>query len=830
MTRFDVRGALIASIGCALMFAGVYPTTVKAQQSAVAGQGTIAPSGRAPMVLEPGPSPITPEELGRRQEMLNQTHLPGPPLPAEPGFTPRSPALPGATPGPASQAEPQLAPAPNTFTRFRAQQQNPFYAGGKSTINEPSVGSVGPVVFVTSNWDAAYSNDGGQTFNFVNPYNTFPSLDGGFCCDQTVIYDRARDVFAWQLLYLYSATTQKGSYRLAFAQSSQVASGGWCYYDFNPQSFGLSTGLWLDYPNVAISNNYIWYSANVFNASNAWQTTVIWRIPLDPVLTCSGFTFNYFIQAHFQFTLAQGATTTMYWESHNSTSSIRVYHWDESSNTIFWNDIAVTTFFGGITCASPDNKNWCGRADTSHGATGWVANGVLGFMWNSGPGGSFSNTNIRVARINPSTMALIDEPAIFNNAAGNSFIYPSVGVNNRGHIAGTFYFGSGSFYPYFGQFIWDDFTSPTPPACGCWEVYYQVQSGSDASALNAWGDFYNTRRHGSYGNTWVAAGETLLANGTVQTVYTWFGRQRDNPVVWSSHDFNDDAISDVLWRDNNSGGVAMWLMSGASVLSSLGVASVPNSWQIVGQREFNGDGYADILWRDSGGGVAMSLMNGGTILTSQGLGNVPNNWIIAGTGDFNGDGFGDILWRDTTSGGVAVWFMIGTSVIGSQGIGNVSTNWVVAGTGDFNGDGKWDILWRDNNSGGVARWLMNGATVTSSLGLGNLPLNWVVTGIGDFNGDLVSDVLWRDNNSGGVAMWLMRNGAVLSSLAVSNVPTNWQIVVTGDFNLDGMSDVLWRDNNSGGVAMWLMSGASVLSSLGVGNVPTNWQIQGVNAD
>jgi hypothetical protein len=301
-------------------------------------------------------------------------------------------------------------------------------------------------------------------------------------------------------------------------------------------------------------------------------------------------------------------------------------------------------------------------------------------------------------------------------------------------------------------------------------------------------------------------------------------------LVNLSHDFNFEGVSDVLWRDNNSGGVAMWLMSDNTVLSSLGVGNVPTSWQIVGQRDFNHDGFADILWRDTGGGVAMWLMNSGTVQSSLGVGNVPTNWVIAGTGDFNGDGFGDILWRDTNSGGVAMWLMNGATVSASLGVGSVPLNWVVAGTGDFDGDGMWDILWRDNNSGGVARWLMNGATVKSSLGLGSLPLNWAVVGTGDFDGNLVSDILWRDNNSGGIAMWLMNGGAVLASLGVGNVPLNWAIAITGDYNSDVKSDVLWRDNNSGGVAMWLMNGAMVQSSLGVGNIPTNWQIQGLNAD
>jgi hypothetical protein len=88
----------------------------------------------------------------------------------------------------------------------------------------------------------------------------------------------------------------------------------------------------------------------------------------------------------------------------------------------------------------------------------------------------------------------------------------------------------------------------------------------------------------------------------------------------------------------------MWLMNGAMNTSSLGVGNVPTNWQIVGTGDFNGDGRSDILWRDSNsGGVAMWLMNGVTITSSSSVGNVPTNWQIAQTGDFNGDGKSDIL-------------------------------------------------------------------------------------------------------------------------------------------------------------------------------------------
>ena len=163
----------------------------------------------------------------------------------------------------------------------------------------------------------------------------------------------------------------------------------------------------------------------------------------------------------------------------------------------------------------------------------------------------------------------------------------------------------------------------------------------------------------------------------------------------NTHDFNGDAKSDILWRDN-TGNTAAWLMNGGTLLQAGSFGAVPLTWSVVGQRDFNGDGNYDLLWRDTSGNTAIWLLNGLSILQTGVLGNIPTTWSVAGTADFNGDGKGDILWLDNT-GNVAIWLMNGLSISQAGGLGNVGTHWSVVGTADFNGDGKTDILWRDTS-------------------------------------------------------------------------------------------------------------------------------------
>jgi hypothetical protein len=311
----------------------------------------------------------------------------------------------------------------------------------------------------------------------------------------------------------------------------------------------------------------------------------------------------------------------------------------------------------------------------------------------------------------------------------------------------------------------------------------------------------------------------------------------------NTHDFNGDGFSDIAWRDA-SGNTAVWLMNGATVMSTGSVGAVPTTWSIVGQRDFNSDGNADLLWRDTSGNTAIWFVNGTQVASTASLGNIPITWNVAATGDFDGNGFGDILWRDG-SGNLAVWTMGGNggtaaTVAASGSLGNVPSTWAIVGAGDFNGDGKTDLLWRDN-LGNTSIWFLSSNSqalaaappfVSSAANLGNIPTTWSVVGTGDFNGDGMADIAWQDT-SGNTAIWLMNGATVLSTGSLGLVPTTTTLALTGDFNGDGVSDLLWRDT-SGNTSIWFMSANGTTVTVGstalVGTIPTTWSVQNVNAE
>jgi hypothetical protein len=505
---------------------------------AAAGRATAGGARTAQGVGFAAPPPLTPDQEAVIQRALSRERRAGPPTPQDlyapirEGPPPVPESRPFGSPGAAT------APlAPGTFTVYHTAD----LGSGASLIAEPTaaVNKLGTVL-MTWNWNAAISRDTGNTWTYYSPYTMFPASFGGFCCDQTVYYDPSRDLMIWILQYVPDASNNN-AIRLAVANGpTNLATASFYYWDLTPQQVGAANGTNYDQPKLAKSNGFLWLEVTQYGNTGG---SVVMRFDLDDLAAAGSLGYGFFLLANggglFSPGFSQGATTTMYFAAHLDTNTLRLYRWAESSGTIFWDDIDHTSYPQNYPYSCPRTggsatSDWCQRrsfgggwAHTDRIFAGWVANGVIGFMWDASQGtagfGTFSYPYVHVVRINESTRTLIDEPIMWNGSA--AFAWISVHINGRGHIAGTTMYGGGDQYQNCLYFIWDNFSAAPAP----WELYYATTSNRDPNDTLS-GDYLGARMPGSHPNTWTSTCYAL--QGSTSNTHPWelwFGREQDQP-------------------------------------------------------------------------------------------------------------------------------------------------------------------------------------------------------------------------------------------------------------------------------------------------------------
>ncbi len=179
-------------------------------------------------------------------------------------------------------------------------------------------------------------------------------------------------------------------------------------------------------------------------------------------------------------------------------------------------------------------------------------------------------------------------------------------------------------------------------------------------------------------------GDILWRDSSSGAVVAWFmnGAQVASTAsfgtVGGTWTILGDGNGGVLWRDA-AGNLALWAIQAGQIAGISTFAAPPANWVVQGVGDFNGDGATDILWRDSNTGtVAIWFLSlGGGVQSVASLGAVPPSaWSIAQIGDYNGDGFSDILWTDT-AGNLATWFMSNGAVSSVASLGSVGGSWQV---------------------------------------------------------------------------------------------------------------------------------------------------------
>ena len=489
---------------------------------------------------------------------VGETNPVGPPIPLGPRVTPFAVA-------PSSTPVAQAPPPGGTASGIKFYQDTASKSSITNAPPDPSTmaASGANVVVMTDNTTMSYSVDGGQTFTQVDPTTIFPQSDGGMCCDQVVLYDKKDNLIFWLQQYTSGAgASGTNRERLAWAspESLKANPNAWTYADLTQQLFNSGGGL--DYPDLAVSNNFIWVSVDGADKNNKSAGLIVTRLSLSDITGSSGtVNLSYFgpnessdqgraIGSH----LAQNSTDGGYWAGSTDASNLEVFHWPDNSGNITTNTTGVNnwcTSAGDYANLPPDGMQW---PDTGHlgGAGNVVAatrvpqafagNGQVWFAWGAGADGSDcsqtgrSKPFVKIVQVDDTTLKSVGEYHIWNSAY--AFSYPALNTDPSGNVGVSVAFAGPSNYPsttvgYIGDYVVYYVEASTVSlkfyvyATGANKGSFTFSNPGDGSLVSdssgnpivftRYGDYFAVRNSGSDGTLFSNQGYAVALNDSTKS-------------------------------------------------------------------------------------------------------------------------------------------------------------------------------------------------------------------------------------------------------------------------------------------------------------------------
>lgn len=435
-----------------------------------------------------------------------------------------------------------LATTPTLGTNFLGNEM----FGGTPTDNSMAISNGGIIVSADNATMEIYDGDAqnpylftlqghSDFFSFLSPAPT------GNIYDPKVLYDSGADRFIYMILH--GTSSAQSELLICFSQSNNPANDGWWIYRI--QANQGHSGSWFDYPNMAVSNNEVYITGNMFTDAGQSAGNVLFQI--EKTACYAGGNINYQFWTDVQDNTNETAFTMvpLSWGQQgnygpgvllvaNETSepSDRIMVFD-LTNDMSANDEQINAFSANTSAfdvggqAAQSGSNILLDIGDNRIQNGFYLNGTIHFVFTSDIEQGWNGINYK--RI--STTDLTVQGSTYGNLGTHDYCYPAIAssgtsVNDKSVTIG---------FLRSGQAIFPEFRAVNCDHNMEWSNSVQIKQGEDdvnigGQSPDRWGDYTGIgRRNGANRKVWASGcyGQSGNSFGVNNGWNTWIGELTD---------------------------------------------------------------------------------------------------------------------------------------------------------------------------------------------------------------------------------------------------------------------------------------------------------------
>ncbi|TNF29229.1 MAG: hypothetical protein EP314_02970, partial [Bacteroidetes bacterium] len=313
--------------------------------------------------------------------------------------------------------------------------------GGTPADNSMGISNGGIIVSADNATMEVYDGDAQNPYLFTltSHYDFFSFLNPApqaSIYDPKVLYDSGADRFIYMILH--GTSSQLSELLICFSKSNNPAQDGWWVY--RVQANQGHPGSWFDYPNIAVSNNELYISGNMFTDAGQNSGNVLFQIQKNPCYNGQNINYQYWANVVDNTNETAFTMVPLSWGQQgnygpgvllvaNETSepSDRIMVFDLTDDMTASNEqlnaySANTDFFDVGGQAAQSGSNVLLDIGDNRIQNGFYLNGVIHFVFCSDIGQGWNGVNYK--RITTNNLSV--QGATFGNVGQFDYCYPAV--------------------------------------------------------------------------------------------------------------------------------------------------------------------------------------------------------------------------------------------------------------------------------------------------------------------------------------------------------------------------------------------------------------------